>query len=63
LVVIFVFTGYVYSQGADGCTGLATCYQCIGEAKCAWCSDEVSLLTLVCLYICCSYGEPEGNSF
>lgn len=40
LLLIFALSCYFYIQGAEGCTSLTRCYQCIGEANCAWCSDE-----------------------
>ena len=37
---VFDMFCYVY-VGADSCRSRTTCHECIGVAKCAWCSQEV----------------------
>lgn len=40
LVFITTLICHVYCQGADSCRSRTTCHECIGVAKCAWCSQE-----------------------
>lgn len=39
-VLFTIIVGHVCSQGADNCRSRTTCRECIGVAKCAWCSQE-----------------------
>lgn len=35
-----------FNVGADNCRSRTTCQECIGVARCAWCSQEVILFTV-----------------
>ena len=35
-----------FNVGADNCRSRTTCRECIGVARCAWCSQEVILFTV-----------------
>lgn len=39
-VLFTIIVGHVCSQGADNCRSRTTCRECIGVARCAWCSQE-----------------------